>query len=188
MLFSTIFLAFSAASLSFATPFESRATTAPPNYTVKVDSTTKFCLILPRDAKTTIGASESSKSKMKSFCSPAGRTSDLQGELPKNFWKKVTYKTGTGKNGKKWKQLTGTLTGGWSHLNWKDGGGQYDSNGGAGSKGNPSGSVCSKDYPIYVELVEPDVKRACIRCCQDKADCPTNKDTQGCPKVIPGIY
>ncbi|KAG9107165.1 hypothetical protein FRC07_008681 [Ceratobasidium sp. 392] len=185
MLFSSVLLALSAASLAFATPLESRAA---PDYTVKVNSPGDFCLILPRKAGTTIGDSENSKGQMQSFCSKAGRTSDAQGLLPEKFWDKVWYKEGTGKNGKKYKQLTGSLTGGWKQLNWKDGGGQYDSNGGAGSKGNPQGSVCDGDYPIYVELVEPDVKRACIRCCQDKADCPTNKDTAGCPAVIPGSY
>ncbi|KAG9076074.1 hypothetical protein FRC06_009727 [Ceratobasidium sp. 370] len=185
MLFSSVLLALSAASLAFATPLESRAA---PDYTVKISSTSNFCLILPRKAGMTVGDSESSRAQMQSFCSPSGKTSSAQGSLPSNFWSKVTYKTGTGKNGKKYKQLTGRLTGGWSHLNWKDGGGQYDSNGGAGGKGNPSGSVCSGDYPIYVELVEPDVKRACIRCCQDKADCITTKDTAGCPAVIPGTY
>ena len=58
-----------------------------------------------------------------------------------------------------------------------------------------------------MELLEPAGPRACIRCCQDPADCPTNMgkvlrpellffffnwvfliDTQGCPAVIPGNY
>ncbi|KAG9119770.1 hypothetical protein FRC07_005039 [Ceratobasidium sp. 392] len=181
MLFSSVLLALSAASLAFATPLESRA---EPAYTVKINGANDFCMIMPRKSGTTIGDSESSRGQMQSFCS---NPSSGQGKLPSNFWSKVTYKTGTGKNGKKYKQLTGRINS-WSHLKSNDGGGQYDSNGGAGSKGNPSGSVCSGAYPIYVEIVEPDAKRACIRCCQDKADCPTNKDTAGCPAVIPGTY
>jgi hypothetical protein len=43
-------------------------------------------------------------------------------------------------------------------------------------------------YQHYVELVEPAERRACIKCCDNAADCPTNKDTQGCPTVIPGNY
>ena len=60
-----------------------------------------------------------------------------------------------------------------------------------------------------MELLEPAGPRACIRCCQDPADCPTDKgklpqvdyclfsfffewrsfsDTDGCPAVIPGNY
>lgn len=112
-----------------------------------------------------------------------------------------------------------------SRLNANDAGGQYDSSGGAGGKGNPQGSVClgcvfsflvclfllltclSSRYNHYVELVEPAGNRACIKCCDDPADCPTNKgaatcifsrnfnddlkppiDTQGCPNVIKGNY
>lgn len=93
-----------------------------------------------------------------------------------------------------------------SRLNPSDGGGQYDSSGGAGGLGNPQGSVCL-GYKHYVELVEPADKRACIKCCDDPADCPLNKgqcsahclaskerladifiDTQGCPAVIKGNY
>jgi hypothetical protein len=61
-------------------------------------------------------------------------------------------------------------------LNPKDSGGQYDSSGGAGGKGNPQGSVCL-GYKHYVEVLEPAGPRACIRCCDDPADCPTNKGT-----------
>lgn len=43
-------------------------------------------------------------------------------------------------------------------------------------------------YNHYVELVEPDVGRACIRCCQNPSDCPLTRDTAGCPAVIPGTY
>lgn len=96
---------------------------------------------------------------------------------------------------------------GFSQLNNDDGGGQYDSSGGAGGRGNPAGSVCSgyvqfsvaemklaltvpfnDRYAHYVQIIEPDVSRACIRCCQHTKDCPTNKDTAGCPAVIPGTY
>jgi hypothetical protein len=79
-----------------------------------------------------------------------------------------------------------------SRLNPGDAGGQYDSSGGAGGRGNPAGSVClgceplilhlfvwsltfGNRYKHYVELVEPSGKRACIKCCDDPADCPVNK-------------
>ena len=32
-------------------------------------------------------------------------------------------------------------------------------------------------YNHYVELVEPGANRACIKCCDNPADCPTNKGT-----------
>jgi hypothetical protein len=59
-------------------------------------------------------------------------------------------------------------------LNSNDGGGQYDSSGGAGGQGNPAGSKCL-GYNHYVELVEPDANRACIKCCDVFADCPLDK-------------
>ena len=70
-----------------------------------------------------------------------------------------------------------------SRLNPNDAGGQYDSSGGAGGKGNPQGSQCLGNpqgsqclgYKHYVELVEPAGPRACIKCCDDPADCPTNQ-------------
>ena len=41
---------------------------------------------------------------MKTYCSPAGRTSSQQGQLPPDFWRNVALKSGTGKNGKKYIQ------------------------------------------------------------------------------------
>ena len=108
-------------------------------------------------------------------------------------------------------------------INSDDSGGQYDSSGGTNGEGNPAGSACTGyvviadkgdfsdlwcRYNHYVELVEPAELRACIRCCNDPDDCPTDMgkahmdycccfflsewrfllDTSGCPAVIPGNY
>ncbi|GLB44856.1 putative 3-oxo-5-alpha-steroid 4-dehydrogenase [Lyophyllum shimeji] len=154
---------------------------------VHVTGADKFCMIMPRDAHTNIGDSEH-PGGMKSYCSRAGRYSSEQGELHDEFWSDVAFKKGKGKNGGRFAQLTGCIRP--EHLdrlNPDDSGGQYDSSGGDGGRGNPEGSKCL-GYNHYVELVEPAGPRACIRCCDDPADCPTDKDTQGCPKVIPGNY
>ncbi|KDN46831.1 hypothetical protein RSAG8_03908, partial [Rhizoctonia solani AG-8 WAC10335] len=156
MLFSAVFLTLSA-TLAFASPLEPRA--APDN-TVLIASSSTYCMIMPP------------------------RTNNSQGKLPDKFWKKVTYKKGKGKGD--WVQLTGCINKGFSQLNDNDGGGQYDSSGGAGAA-NPRGSKC-QNYKHYVEIVEPDVGRACIRCCQEYSDCPLDKDTAGCPAVVPGTY
>ncbi|KAG9122287.1 hypothetical protein FRC07_001409 [Ceratobasidium sp. 392] len=137
MLFSYVLLAFTATA-ALASPFRPRA--APDN-TVTVESTTKYCLIVPRDAHTNIGDSES-EGKMQSYCSAEARTDNSQGLLPNDFWKRVTFKTGNGKNGRPYAQLTGAINKGFSQLNDNDGGGQYDSSGGDGGQGNPRGSVC----------------------------------------------
>jgi len=179
-------LALSAVAV-LASPFESIEARAAADNTVKINSASKFCMIMPRKAHTDIGDSEH-PGGMRSYCSASAKTSSLQGTLPSNFWKNVAYKKGTGKKGNAYVQLTGCINAkGFSQLNAKDGGGQYDSSGGAGGKGNPKNSVCT-GYNHYVEIVEPGDNRACIRCCKDAVDCPTNKDTSGCPAVIPGKY
>jgi len=144
-------------------------------------------IVLIRNPHTNVGDSEY-PGGMTSYCSAAAKYSDLQGELASNFWRNVDYEMGRGVNGGRYVQLTGcinpeTL----DRINSDDSGGQYDSSGGANGQGNPAGSVCT-GYNHYVELLEPAGPRACIRCCDDASDCPTNKDTSGCPTVIPGNY
>ncbi|KAF7377924.1 hypothetical protein MSAN_00216200 [Mycena sanguinolenta] len=181
--FLLLFSAFSA-TLSSAAVLKARA--APDN-TVSVTSTTNYCMIMPRTAHTNIGDSEQTGG-MQSYCSASAHSSPSQGTLPGNFWSNVAFESGNGMNGKRYAQLTGCINpGSLDRLNAGDGGGQYDSSGGAGGSGNPQGSACA-GYNHYVELVEPGSNRACIRCCDDPADCPTNKDTQGCPAVISGNY
>ncbi|KAI9235664.1 MAG: hypothetical protein BYD32DRAFT_370655 [Podila humilis] len=160
---------------------------ASPDNTVVVDGPDKYCVIVPRDPHTNVGDSEH-PGGMTTYCSASAQTSDLQGLLSPDFWSNVAYITGQGANGQRYAQLTGcirpeTL----DRINPNDAGGQYDSSGGAGGQGNPEGSVCV-GYNHYVELLEPAGPRLCIRCCDDPEDCPTDKDTQGCPVVIPGNY
>ncbi|KAF8147997.1 hypothetical protein B0H34DRAFT_679934 [Crassisporium funariophilum] len=160
---------------------------ASPDNTVSVNGAQNHCLIVPKDAHTNIGDSEQPGGTM-SYCTSSGKTSSQQGDLPNNFWSNVAYSTGNGKNGGKYSQLTGCInSGSLDRINSDDAGGQYDSSGGQGGQGNPSGSVCS-GYNHYVELMEPAGPRACIRCCDDPVDCPTNMDTSGCPSVVPGNY
>ncbi|GAB1526586.1 hypothetical protein RhiTH_009754 [Rhizoctonia solani] len=126
---------------------------------------------------------------MKTFCSPNGIfDANLQGKLPQDFWSNVEISTVPGANGARRVQLTGCIRPELStQLNPGDGGGQYDSSGGEGGLGNPRDSVCL-GYNHYVELIEPAGQRACIRCCDDPADCPLTMDTLGCQTVIPGNY
>ncbi|KAG9088362.1 hypothetical protein FS749_002224 [Ceratobasidium sp. UAMH 11750] len=167
-------------------PLATRADPAPDNI-VYVTDANKFCMIMPRNPHTNIGDSET-PGGMKTYCSPNGLYNNAQGKLPANFWSNVEFKSGTSKRGARYAQLTGcirpeTL----DRLNSNDDGGQYDSSGGDGGNGNPQGSKCL-GYKHYVELVEPDAKRACIKCCDNFDDCPVNKDTAGCPAVISGNY
>jgi len=183
----TVFLSVAVLSVATPTGFNPLSSRAEADNTVSVSSTTDYCLIVPRDAHTNVGDSEH-PGGMKAYCSASAKTSDAQGEMPSNFWLNVAFKSGKGRNGGRYAQLTGcirpeTL----DRLNTNDSGGQYDSSGGAGGRGNPQGSACV-GYKHYVELMEPAGPRACIRCCDDPVDCPTSMDTSGCPNVIPGNY
>ncbi|KAG5731301.1 hypothetical protein E4T56_gene8147 [Termitomyces sp. T112] len=187
---STFLLAFSYVQLSFSLPGAHNSTPerrqASDNI-VSITDANNHCVIVPRNAHTNVGDSEH-PGGMKTYCSSAARFSSSQGQLPAHFWRNVEFKEGKGKHGKRFAQLTGCIRPELlDRLNPKDAGGQYDSSGGAGGMGNPRGSKCL-GYNHYVELVEPAGPRACIRCCDDPADCPTNKDTQGCPNVIKGNY
>ncbi|KAJ7495525.1 hypothetical protein FB451DRAFT_1020089 [Mycena latifolia] len=177
----------SATVLSSPAGFDTFQPRAADDNIVSITDEKKFCMIMPRSAHTNIGDSER-PGGMKTYCSSEGRYSSEQGLLPDNFWSDVAFKMGTGKNGGKYAQLTGCIhPDQFSQLNAGDYGGQYDSSGGVKGRGNPEGSVCI-GYNHYIELVEPSSPRACVRCCEDPADCPTSKDTQGCPNVIPGKY
>jgi len=105
---------------------------------VHITNANDYCFILP-STKKTIGESEDGGNGAKSFCTkPVGG----QGQLPTsanawkngpNYLKKNTYV-----------QITGCIrTSKFSTLVQGDGGGQYDSNGGDGGKGNPRNSVCN---------------------------------------------
>ncbi|KAF8707248.1 hypothetical protein AX14_013670 [Amanita brunnescens Koide BX004] len=154
---------------------------------VKITSTNDHCIIVPRDPHTNIGDSEYSGGET-TYCTSAGRTSPDQGTLPDNFWKNVESKTDNGVNGNRFIQLTGCINpDSLDRLNADDDGGQYDSSGGPDGQGNPQGSMCI-GFKSYVQLIEPSASRACIRCCEDDDDCPTNKDRTGCTNVIAGNY
>ncbi|KAG8958056.1 hypothetical protein FRC00_003102, partial [Tulasnella sp. 408] len=106
-----------------------------PTNMVQITSTTDYCMIVPKDKHTDIGDSEY-PGGMTTYCS--NPTDPSQGTFASNFWKKVTLKKAKGKNGKDYIQLTGCINvSTCDRLNTGDGGGQYDSNGGSGGKGNP---------------------------------------------------
>ncbi|CAE6401793.1 unnamed protein product [Rhizoctonia solani] len=182
----TTLLAFAGTAL--AVPHLKNRQAANDNIVYITELVNTDCMILPRYEHTDVGASEY-PGGMKTFCSPNGIFDrNLQGENPQDFWSNVEMSTAPGVNGARRVQLTGCIRPELSsQLNPGDGGGQYDSSGGEGGLGNPQGSVCL-GYNHYVELVEPAGRRACIRCCDDPADCPLTMDTLGCQTVIPGNY
>ncbi|KAG6887162.1 hypothetical protein C0992_000365 [Termitomyces sp. T32_za158] len=109
---------------------------------VLINNANSYCLILPRNPRTNIGDSERPGGE-RTYCSASARRSSQQGLLPNQFWRKVDYRTGKGKNGKRYAQLTGCIRPGLvDRLNPNDAGGQYDSDGGMNGRGNPAGSKC----------------------------------------------
>ncbi|KAJ6546353.1 hypothetical protein B0H10DRAFT_1326932 [Mycena sp. CBHHK59/15] len=188
-MFRVLLLAPGLFTVVFSSPFglDTLQTRASADNVVFITDTQKFCMIMPRSPHTNIGDSER-PGGTRTHCSRDAHYDAEQGDIPATFWSNVAFKKGTGQNGQRYIQLTGCIRPEQlGQLNPDDGGGQYDSSGGSAGRGNPEGSVCL-GYNHYVEIVEPDARRACIRCCDDAADCPTNKDTQGCLNVIPGTY
>ncbi|KAH8998768.1 hypothetical protein EDB86DRAFT_2909993 [Lactarius hatsudake] len=184
-IFHILFFAWALGALASPSSIVNRS--VPPDNIVYVTDANTHCMIVPRTPHTNVGDSEH-PGGMKTYCTPAGRYDSSQGQLPADFWRNIEFKKGTGKNGGRFAQVTGCINSSHlSRLNPNDAGGQYDSSGGVGGKGNPQGSICL-GYKHYVEILEPAGPRACLKCCDDPADCPTNKDTQGCPNVIKGNY
>jgi len=186
MLNAVALLLFLSAVSVLSSPFDLLRRVSPDN-AVMITNNTTYCIIVPRQPHTDVGASETTGGEQ-TYCSASAVSSPLQGTLSPDFWSNVEYKAGTGVGGGRYAQLTGcirpeTL----DRLNPTDGGGQYDSSGGDGGLGNPEGSICV-GYNHYVEILEPAGPRLCIKCCDDPADCPLNMDTSGCPAVIPGNY
>lgn len=162
------------------------AAVAPDNI-VAINSAESYCVIMPRDAHTNIGDSETAGG-MQTYCTASARTSDQQGLLPSNFFSNVDFQSGTSSSGDRFIQLTGCIRPETvDRLNPSDFGGQYDSSGGDGGGGNPAGSKCD-GYNHYVELTEPVAKRFCIKCCDNFNDCPLDKDTMTCLAVVKGNY
>lgn len=62
-----------------------------------------------------------------------------------------------------YEQVTGFFNRDAYHLLATDGGGQYDNH----ASGKPTGATC-QGYNYFVSMIEPDIERFCIRCCQSK--------------------
>uniref|UniRef100_A0A1D1Z429 88 kDa immunoreactive mannoprotein mp88 n=1 Tax=Anthurium amnicola TaxID=1678845 RepID=A0A1D1Z429_9ARAE len=141
--------------------------------TVTVESQAVFCSFLPKTPGEEIGDSEDDAIPFCTQANPANAPGAKQ--FPTGFIKTAHFKKGTG-----FVQVTGTIDRTKYKLKKSDGGGQYDTNA-------PPGAVC-KGFKKFVNLVEPDINRFCIRCCTDTSKCPTGRSTDGCESVIPGDY
>ncbi|KAG0212777.1 hypothetical protein BGX28_005624 [Mortierella sp. GBA30] len=140
-----------------------------------IRSQSDFCLWLPPHKGENIARSED---HAVAYCThPNKKYSPGAKKMPAGFIKSAHFI----KNSKKdYVQVTGRINRSKYGLSPKDGGGQYDLKA-------PRGSWCT-GYNSFVQLIEPDAQIYCIRCCKNKKDCPTNKSTHGCKKVLGGNY
>ncbi|KAG0220608.1 hypothetical protein BGX31_010812 [Mortierella sp. GBA43] len=169
MLFNTIAL-ISATVLALA----SGASSAATNNKATVRTDERFCMMLPPDYGGGIAENED---RAISWCTAAVSTVPNGKILPDGFI--VSQHFYTSSDGQ-YTQVTGTFDRSKMGYSKSDGGGQNDPQA-------PSGSSCV-GYRYYVQLVEPDDQKYCLRCCNRRSDCPTGKSTAGCEAVIPGDY
>ncbi|KAG0005911.1 hypothetical protein BGZ79_000605 [Entomortierella chlamydospora] len=138
-------------------------------------SKSDFCIFLPPKFGGDIALNED---RAVAFCTKPNMVGAPNAQvLPAGFIKTAHFVANTTAN---WVQVTGRLNRAKYGLSPKDGGGQYDMRA-------PVGALCN-GYKSFIQLTEPDAEIYCIRCCQNKADCPVNKSTHGCERVLGGSY
>ncbi|KAK3815444.1 MAG: hypothetical protein J3Q66DRAFT_344790 [Benniella sp.] len=134
-----------------------------------------YCIFLPPEEGGDIAANED---RAVAFCNKPNMPGAPKARvLPEGFIQSVHFFSNTQKN---YVQITGRFDRTKYGLSAKDGGGQYDMRA-------PVGAACN-GYNAFVQLTEPDEQIYCIRCCKNKADCPVNRSTQGCVRVLGGDY
>ncbi|KAG2188570.1 hypothetical protein INT44_001325, partial [Umbelopsis vinacea] len=136
-----------------------------------------FCLFMPKTPGETIAASEATAI---AFCNNTASAPGAKA-LPKGFIKSTHFLSGKGEG--KYVQYTGSIDNSKYSLDPKDGGGQYDDHG----NGKPINSSCI-GYPYFVELIEPNDSRYCVRCCEVYADCNAGRSEYGCARIAPGDF
>ncbi|KAF9122073.1 hypothetical protein BGW39_010052 [Mortierella sp. 14UC] len=143
--------------------------------TAVILNATDYCIFLPPKYGGDIAANED---RAVAFCTKPNLPGAPNAQvLPAGFIKSSHYVVNAQKG---YVQITGRIDRSKYGLSSKDGGGQYDLRAPVGSKMN--------GYNAFVQLTEPDAQIFCIRACMTKADCPVNKSTYGCEKVLGGDY
>ncbi|KAG6831515.1 hypothetical protein H0H92_009783 [Tricholoma furcatifolium] len=139
---STALLALSVLQFAIGSGSSTVYSRQAPNNLVTINDAGSYCLIVPLTPHTNIGDSEHPGGET-TYCTGAARTSSSQGLIPDGFFTNAVVVNGIGRNGGRYKQITGCIRPQLiDRLNPGDAGGQYDSSGGIGGQGNPQGSVC----------------------------------------------
>ncbi|KAF9943105.1 hypothetical protein BGZ75_008890 [Mortierella antarctica] len=140
---------------------------------VAIRNQSEFCMFLPPPGQKVSAAED----RGIAFCTKAKIPGASDQVLPRGFIQSAHFITNKAKG---YVQVTGRMDSRKYKFRKNDDGGQYDLKA-------PRGSMCV-GYSSFVQLIEPDANIYCIRCCKNKADCPVNKSTYGCKKVLPGSY
>ncbi|KAF9292562.1 hypothetical protein BGZ68_003468 [Mortierella alpina] len=143
------------------------------NKVVAIRNQSEFCIFLPPKGQKVSDAED----RGIAFCTKAKIPGANAQVLPRGFIKSAHFITNKQKG---YVQVTGRMDTSKYNFHKHDDGGQYDLKA-------PRGSMCA-GYNSFVQLIEPEDNIYCIRCCKNKADCPVNKSTYGCKKVLGGKY
>ncbi|KAG0052699.1 hypothetical protein BGZ83_002218 [Gryganskiella cystojenkinii] len=142
-------------------------------FTGTIKSAKDYCVFLPPTYGGDIALNED---RAVAFCTSATLVPGSR-VIPKGFIQSAHFLRNATAD---WVQITGRINRSAYGLAPTDGGGQYDMRA-------PIGASCA-GYNSFVQLTEPDAEIFCIRCCASKLDCPVNKSTHGCEKVLGGNY
>ncbi|KAI8973487.1 hypothetical protein BDF20DRAFT_914922 [Mycotypha africana] len=134
-------------------------------------SESDFCSYLPKEPGQLISESEDDAT---AFCTVSH--DDQTETFPEGFIKSAHfYQTSS------FVQVTGQIDHTAYDIQTGDGGGQYDQK-------NLPNAVCNDNLKYWVNVIEPDSDRFCIRCCEKKEDCNIGISTYGCERIVPGDY
>jgi hypothetical protein len=181
-------LALTVVSACIASPSEDDALdqvadAATSGKTVIVKDNEHFCLFLPKHGQA-VGKSETNA---KPSCTVRGLAPGAN-TLPSGAVSAHEVKNAN------FIQITGRLDVQKLGLISSDSGGQYDNYTSPSTPhGSPSGASC-QGYKYFVEQVEPDAHRYCIRCCDEVSKnlgdahraCIENHSSAGCDAIMPG--
>ncbi|KAI9355458.1 hypothetical protein BD770DRAFT_346366 [Pilaira anomala] len=160
-----------ASLFAIASSFVNAAATSP---LTAVNSQEDFCLFLPPQPGLNIRETENDSIP---FCTKKD-TVPKASEFPEGFITTAHFLKSDD-----YVQVTGFFDRSKYNLAATDVGGQYDNH----AKGRPVHAQC-KDYKYFVSLIEPEIERFCIRCCNDKNNCNTGRSGYGCLRVVDGDY
>lgn len=137
-----------------AAPVNSTSSSSTP--LTAINSQDDFCLFLPPQPGLVVAVNEDNGIP---FCTKPDTVPNAT-EFPEGFITTAHYLRNSS-----YVQVTGFFDRTKYDLGETDGGGQYDNH----ANGKPVAAQC-QDYKYFVSMIEPDINRFCIRCCQEEVN------------------